>query len=381
MAVCLGCHKNIGDSYLHSAHAMTSRQANIHTVDGSFSAPGNEFVYGSGRKVMMQRRDSGLYQVAVTRGGQVAHRFDIAVGSGRKAQTYLYWQGDGVFQLPVSYFVAEAAWANSPHYPVDSIWFGRAVDVGCFECHASNIRKTGLLHVDAFNGTPQYDRASLVFGIDCERCHGPGALHAAWQSAHKEDSMGRYMARIARLSRQQNLDLCAQCHSGGHPSELRSVFYFKPGDTLANFFFADPRMVTPAGQTDVHGNQYELLAASRCFIQSGTMGCETCHDPHVRERDNLTLLAGRCMNCHGRAGLMDEHAVLAGEDGKPRTVRVDTLFLIGNCIDCHMPAKASSAITLLTARQRDPVADMVRTHLITVYPAATAKAMRLLGKK
>jgi hypothetical protein len=371
MAVCQGCHNRIGDSYLHAAHAMTSRVAGLHTVDGPFTAAGNEFVYGPGRKVLMQRRDSGLFQVSVTPYGQEEHRFDIAVGSGRKAQTYLFWKGDGVFQLPVSYFLTVHSWANSPHYPMDSIWFGRAVDVGCFECHASYMTKKGMIHVDAFHGTPQYDRTSVVYGIDCERCHGPGALHAAWQTAHKEDRAGRYIARFVALSRQQKLDVCAQCHSGGHASELRSVFYFKPGDTLSDFFFADPRMEKSVGNIDVHGNQYELLTASKCFLRSANLECGSCHDPHVRERDSLTVFATRCMNCHGKADLVGEHNAIEW--------KVDTGFLISNCIDCHMPVKASEAITMTTQQQRDPVADLVRTHLITIYPAETKK--RLAGRR
>ena len=379
MAACLDCHKGIGGSYLHAAHAMTSRVADAHTVDGPFVVPWNEFVYGPGRKVVMERRDSGLFQVAVTPFGQKEHRFNITVGSGRKAQTYLYWNGSGIFQLPVSYFVTEHSWANSPHYPMDSIWFGRAVDVGCFECHASYIAQTGMIHVDAFHGTPQYDRASIVYGIDCERCHGPGALHAAWQTAHKEDTVGRYIARFTALGRQQKLDVCAQCHSGGRASELRSLFQFKPGDTLANFVFADPRFAAGPANTDVHGNQYELLAASKCFLRSATLECGSCHDPHVRERDSLTGFATRCMNCHGEAGLVGEHgAMLASSPSGLRGAGVDVGFLARNCIDCHMPAKASEAITMLTQQQRDPVADLVRTHLIAIYPMETKKRLAML---
>jgi hypothetical protein len=410
MAACLGCHKGTGDSYLHAAHAMTTRVADTHSVAGSFAGvgdrqssgsgnerspgPGNEFVYGPGRKVVMQRRDSGLFQVAVTPDGQEAHRFDIVVGSGRKAQTYLYWKGDGVFQLPVSYFLTEQSWANSPHYPADSIWFGRAVEVGCFECHASYIAEKGMIHVDAFHGTPQYERKSIVYGIDCERCHGPGALHAAWQTAHKEDTVGRYIARFATLGRQQKLDVCAQCHSGGHASELRSLFHFKPGDTLANFVFADPRMEKSAGNTDVHGNQYELLVASKCFLRSATLECGSCHDPHVRERERLAVFATRCMNCHGKAGLTGGHASEVGSSSAglrvppPRALapegrrgKVDSQFLISNCIDCHMPVKASEAITMLTQRQRDPVADLVRTHLIAIYPIETKARLGVLLRR
>lgn len=381
MAACLDCHKGIGGSYMHTAHALTSRVADIHTVAGPFgrertegraSGGDNEFIYDAGHRVIMEERDSGLFQVAVTARGREAHRFDIAIGSGRKAQTYLYWRGDGVFQLPVSYFVTEHSWANSPYYPPDSIWFGRAVGVGCFECHSSYIGTKAMLHKNFFEGTPQYDRATIVYGIDCERCHGPGALHVAWQQAHPEDTVARYMARFAGLTRQQRLDVCAVCHSGAHSGQLRSVFHFKPGDTLANYYFADPRMTKAPENTDVHGNQYELLVASQCYLQSKTLECGSCHDVHVRERENLAVFATRCMNCHvpgaGHAG--GEAAPFCKLAGK-----VDQSFLISNCIDCHMPARASARITMLTQTQKDPIADLVRSHYITVYPEETKKRL------
>ena len=382
MAVCLDCHKGIGSSYVHTAHALTSRVADIHTVAGPFgkgartregasgSGAANEFIYDTGHRVIMEERDSGLFQVAVTARGREVHRFDIAVGSGRKAQTYLYWKGDGVFQLPVSYFLTEHSWANSPYYPPDSIWFGRAVAVGCFECHSSYIGTKAMLHKNFFEGTPQYDRATLVYGIDCERCHGPGAMHVAWQQAHPEDTVARYIARFAGLTRQQRLDVCAVCHSGAHPGEQRSVFHFKPGDTLAHYYFADPRSAKAPENTDVHGNQYELLIASQCYLRSKTLECGSCHDVHVRERENLTVFASRCMNCHGPG---TDHA-----GGEVAGVKVDSSFLISNCIDCHMPARASARITMLTQTQKDPIADLVRSHYITVYPEETKKKLAAL---
>jgi hypothetical protein len=390
MAACLDCHKGIGNSYVHTAHALTSRVADIHTVAGPFGraaagrageagAANNEFIYDAGHKVIMEERDSGLFQVAVTARGREAHRFDIAVGSGRKAQTYLYWKGDGAYQLPVSYFLTEHSWANSPYYPPDSIWFGRAVGVGCFECHSSYIGTKAMLHTNFFEGTPQYDRATLVYGIDCERCHGPGALHAAWQQAHPEDTVARYMARFAGLTRQQRLDVCAVCHSGAHSGEQRSVFHFKPGDTLSNYYFADPRMNKAPENTDVHGNQYELLVASQCYLRSKTLECGSCHDVHVRERENLTVFAARCMNCHVAGGGVAGTAGAAHPGDRVAGVKVDRSFLINNCIDCHMPARASVRITMLTQTQKDPIADLVRSHYITVYPEETKKKLAALG--
>lgn len=380
MATCLGCHKDVGNSYLHATHALTSRIADLSTVKGPFTPPGNEFVYGPGRKVVLEQRDSGLFQVAITGQGEEAHRFDIAVGSGRKAQTYLYWKGDAVYQLPVSYFLTEHSWANSPYYPADSIWFGRVIEVECFECHSSYIRTKPMIHTDAFHGIPQFDRAHLVYGIDCERCHGPGAQHAAWQLAHPEDKQARYIATNASLTRQQRLDVCAVCHSGVHGDRRRSMFRFQPGDTLSNFYFADPRSNKAPDNMDVHGNQYGLLIASKCYLQSTTLECGSCHNTHVQERDSMAVFAQRCMNCHVPAGHAGVGVMAGGATRAPfcrLASSVDTRFLIENCIDCHMPARASRTITMLTQQAKDPVADLVRSHYITIYPEETKKKLAL----
>jgi hypothetical protein len=205
----------------------------------------------------------------------------------------------------------------------------------------------------------------MIYGIDCERCHGPGAQHAAWQEQHPEDRLGRYIARYTTLSRQQRLDACAVCHSGLH-SMQRSVFRFLPGDSLSNFYSPEMRITGPASEMDVHGNQYQLLTASQCFLKSKTLDCATCHNPHAQERENLALFSQRCMTCHTQP---ERHTAIG----------LDAKSLSANCIDCHMPARPSRAITMQTQGQRDPVADLVRSHLIKVYPDETKKFMAAHG--
>jgi hypothetical protein len=338
---------------------MTSRPADSVSVKGPFLPGENEFSYGTHGKVILERRDSGLFQTAVRQGGRETHPFDIVIGSGRKAQTYLYWKGDEVYELPVSYFVTEHAWAGSPHFPADSIWFGRAITTDCFECHAAYVRNRPAVHTDAFHQVDRFDRGSLLYGIDCERCHGPGAQHVEWQTAHPGDGKARYIASLATLTRQQRLDICAVCHSGVH-TEQRSVFAFRPGDTLANFYYAEPINLSARNPDlstmDVHGNQYPLLTASRCFRESSGMVCTTCHDAHRRERDDLSVFVRRCLNCH---------------QPLPPHPSMDSAVVISRCIDCHMPDRASRVITMQTAAGRDPVADLVRTHDIAIYPDVT----------
>jgi hypothetical protein len=49
-----------------------------------------------------------------------------------------------------------------------------------------------------------------------------------------------------------------------------------------------------------------------------------------------------------------------------------------NCIDCHMPAKPSKVITLLTRMKENPLPDYIRTHLIEVYPDEAKKVLKYM---
>lgn len=426
-ASCQKCHQAVCNIYAHAAHSQTSAAGDKNSVKGSFAAGANRYVYKPGMEVVMEARDSGLFQVATTAGEgsgagdaataaggaavkKEAHRFDVVMGSGRKAQTYLYWVGDQAFELPISYFVTTHSWANSPGFPTDYIKFGRTIPVLCFQCHSSFIQQKPPIRVDAFNQIDQFDKTQVIYGIDCERCHGPAAKHVAWQEEHPQDHTANYIARVTTLSRQQKLDMCALCHSGSHKMQL-SAFGFKPGDRLSNYYYPESRIAATPANMDVHGNQYQLLMASQCMLKSKTLDCTGCHDPHKKERDNLALFSQRCMSCHqpdsaGHAGgsgyaAVDAHRPagvstsadthrsagagastsadrrMAGTDSVARfcrlAVSLGTAVLAANCIDCHMPDQSSKIITLQTEGQKDPVADKVRSHYIAIYPEETKK--------
>ncbi|HTI07562.1 MAG TPA: multiheme c-type cytochrome [Puia sp.] len=358
-AACLKCHKPVCDAYAFAAHERTSALATRDAIPGSFTPPGNRFSYGPGLDVNMVQRDSGLFQVTTVDGKEEAHPFDIVVGSGRKAQTYLYWNGDQPFELPVSYFMITHSWANSPGFPTDRVWFNRTIPIRCFECHSSYIQKKPSIRVDAFNQIDQFDKSKVVYGIDCERCHGPAALHVSWQQQHPQDREAKYITRYAALSRQQKLDVCGSCHSGTH-TMARSAFAFKPGDRLSDYYYPESRISMTPTTMDVHGNQTQLLMASKCYLKSETLVCTSCHDTHKKERDDLAVFSTRCMSCHQVAT-------------HKRIDSLSTTVLAANCIDCHLPARASKVITLQTEGQKDPVADKVRSHFITIYPEETKK--------
>ena len=87
----------------------------------------------------MESTDSGFYQTAVmglSRDTTVRSERVAYVSGSRKGQSYLYWHGDRLYQLPVSYWAA-LGWANSPAYPDGSANFDRQIPPRCLECHAT----------------------------------------------------------------------------------------------------------------------------------------------------------------------------------------------------------------------------------------------------
>lgn len=302
------------------------------------------------------KKDS-FFQTAFINGIEFKREpFGIIIGSGRKGQTYLYWDDNKLFQLPVSYYTNLNSWCNSPGFPINLAKFDRIIPAECLECH-STYAKAGQDE----NQEPFYDKTQIIYGIDCERCHGAAAEHVAFQQAHPQEKTAKYITGIKQLSRQQRLDGCALCHSGFR-NAIQQPFSFKIGDTLNNFSSA--RYSADSISTlDVHGNQYGLLMASKCFKMS-QLDCSSCHNVHVNEVNSPKLFSQRCITCHTDI----KHTSLM--------LTTDKLQLLkSNCIDCHMPMLPSGKITLIVATSEDAVPDVVRTHKIAIYADQTKKLL------
>ncbi|MGB8538179.1 MAG: multiheme c-type cytochrome [Acidobacteriaceae bacterium] len=313
----------------------------------------------------MEAKLDGYYQTAVVglspghpqkgskgRDASIAsERMDIVVGSGVRGQSYLYWHGDLLYELPVSYWSDSRRWINSPGYGNGTMDFSRPIYPRCLECHASYIepRLPGPL-------TNRYYKESLVTGISCESCHGPGAEHVALQQENSPDAdlTGRAILNPAKFSRDRQVDLCALCHSGTHYEEIRPAFSFLPGKQLDDYLRSDNRDVDE--HPNLHANQVGLLEKSRCYLSSKEMSCSTCHNTHAPEQSTASYSA-RCLSCHK-----------VRECGMSSTVGPK---IAEDCIDCHMPVEPTSAIFSETANQL--FRPKMRNHWIKVYALSAAK--------
>jgi hypothetical protein len=351
-ASCRKCHQAICDEYVATAHYNTTRRSSDKNPMGDFGAGKNSYTYDSSTKIIMEHRDSGFFQVLYVNGRETeAHRFDIEFGM-HHAQTSLYWEGDKSFELPVSYYASINGWATSPGFSSTQVNFKRFIGKNCFECHSSYI--DNKMTAVSMNIEEHLDKNSLITGIDCERCHGPALNHVNFHSTYPDIRLAKYIVSPKSLSRQQMLDACGVCHSGNDKQKEISTFSFKMGDTLANFFLPWGSRHKANTEFDVHGNQAQLLAESKCFLVSNSLNCITCHDPHKNASADLKLYSEKCINCHKHA----DHPSLS--DSAKNLVK-------SNCIDCHMPLQASQAITFQLAGSNEKSAYQLRTHRIAIY--------------
>src|SRR5262245_2083435 len=114
----------------------------------------------------------------------------------------------------------------------------------CFSCHATQVTKA--------SAGP--DLSTLVPGVTCERCHGPGAKHIA---AIKSGSGKVAIRNPGKLSGNELVWMCGECHRNEPPAGTS-----RSDPTVTRF-------------------QAVGLQLSGCFQESnGAITCTTCHNPH-----------------------------------------------------------------------------------------------------
>ena len=343
---CLTCHATYR-KYLATSHHLTSQPATATSIAGSF-APGKNILRTHQRELhyRLESRSNGFFQTGVLGTPPdtitISERFDLVIGSGRKGQTYLYWGNtDQLFQLPVSYWTEVASWVNSPGYGDRTLDFSRPVVPRCLECHATSFQT--VAGSDVMN---RYKTSNYVLGVSCEKCHGPGELHAKINAPGLAKPVNQEIVNPAKLTRERQLAICSLCH-GGIGIAKSPAFSFTAGQLLDDFLRLE--IPKPDEPLDVHGNQVALLERSRCF-QESQMTCSTCHDVHVSQRE-VGHFSEKCLACH-----KVESCGLHRQQGQS---------IAGRCVNCHLPNETSNVISSTHDGVR--LRPRVRNHLIKVY--------------
>jgi predicted CXXCH cytochrome family protein len=328
--------------------ARTFHQPSEQTVIEDFKRA-NRFVHkATGLTYTMIDRDGKFYmrRSAIGFDGKEAdvleEQIDYVVGSGNHARTYLHRTEQGrLVELPINWYVENTgSWNMSPGFDQpDQPDMHGAVSSECIFCHTAyplaDDRKT--------QDDEEVFPATLPEGIDCQRCHGPGAAHiAAARAKASDDRIYKTIVNPSRLSRERQLEVCMECHletSARHiPNSIRNygrdLNSYRPGKPLADYktYFERSKDANDFGFETAHAS-YQL-PQSVCF-QKSQMTCLTCHDPHDIPRGEAATqhYVEVCQSCHASTKDLAQDAAHKGV----------VIKMGSNCLTCHMPKRRPEA--------------------------------------
>jgi hypothetical protein len=226
-----------------------------------------------------------------------------AFGAGAQGVTPVGRLGGQYFENRSSYYArsqgfaitfGHAAKAATPIAKLGVLQNNRTI-THCFTCHATDVR--------TLPDGP--DLHAVQPGVQCERCHGPGRAHiAAAKAGVAPAAIRRELLNPGRLGAAAQAQVCGECHRIAVPDA---------GD--------EPELENPV---TVRFAPVGLMA-SRCFRESKTLTCVTCHDPHENARPRTdSVYAAQCMTCHAK----DRSPVKFCRRNEGPTA--------ANCLTCHM---------------------------------------------
>jgi hypothetical protein len=138
--------------------------------------------------------------------------------------------------------------------PSAPCWIALAIAIfGFANCTSPPEGRSGLAGSESCATCHEQEARFSQYGahrtVECERCHGPGAEHAAAESGPRPAmSLG-------------DVDLCLSCHKEG----------------------AEPSLVSTIESFEAHLKALERDHRIKLDRQKCGRGCVYCHDPHLLE--------------------------------------------------------------------------------------------------
>ncbi len=365
MNTCKGCHSGIYETFIETGMGKSFGAATAEKSAGKFGMHAviydkdldfyyrpyfeNETMY------IMEYRLEGKDTVH-----KRIEKVDYVVGSGQHTNSHMFQSNGYFYQMPMTFYTQKQKWDLPPGFEAGhNSRFSRTIELECMSCHNA---------YPSFVPGSKNKFASVLQGIDCERCHGPGELHVKEkQSGTIVDTANEIDYSIVnpkKLPYDLQVDLCQRCHLQGNAvlKEGKTFFDFKPGQKLSDYM--DIFLPRYKGEkTFIMASHADRLKQSKCFIesnkqkintnkkkytnsvfdntQSSSFTCISCHNPHVSVKvTGDAQLNNACNTCHGNK----EYASLkvCTEKIEARKINND------NCWKCHMPSSGTVDIPHVT---------------------------------
>jgi hypothetical protein len=333
MQTCRSCHANVYNTFIETGMGKSFGKATPEKSDASFGE--DDLVYDEKTDFYYKpyfKNDTMYIMEYRLLGKDTIHKrveqIDYIIGSGHHTNSHIISENGYLFQAPITYYSQDQRWDMAPGFDKENHRFSRFLTTECITCH----NQYPLAVPESLN---KYEQ--MPTGIECERCHGPGAVHVKEKLAGNIVDTSRYIdytiVNPANLSKDLQMDVCQRCHLQGIAvlEEGKTFFDFKPGlklSTVMNVFL--PRY-TNSHEQFIMASQADRLRLSKCYMMSDDLTCLTCHNPHhsVRTAEKQGF-NNSCINCHQSRNLAKCSAPMASRDANG-----------DNCVKCHMPPSSS----------------------------------------
>jgi len=178
----------------------------------------------------------------------------------------------------------------------------------CDQCHTtsglSNIAKDSAGFFTATTASQPY-----FHDVQCEACHGPGALHVVTPDQVSTQPIPYFVSRDTTLGVG-----CGQCHYGAPHNP-----FYEDWSRGAHVVLEAPAISNGGTCLQCHEGKttMERFGGSSVFVEASTtksypIGCTTCHDPHgsgntheLREPITVRDTTNLCIQCHKRNSVPD----------------------------------------------------------------------------
>lgn len=351
--VCAECHGKRVAEFQQTRHFLALQFPDQVTFPRGFHADSNRFQPSNSPVAFTMSASNGMAMISATpiaapklTSTSSAIEFVYGAGGGTD-EVYFTRRGNQLFELPVAWMHPQGEWGASLFDPHGSGDLSRPLTPQCLECHTT--------WVDYHRGTlNEYGplQRELV-GVTCERCHGPGKAHVDHHRSSPGATTGIDIIAPKSMTRQQRMDLCAQCHTNA-VRHRKAPFSYRPGEAIEEAYRI-LKMRYP--EEDRVANQVQYLQESRCYQQSETLTCVNCHDPHhAPSKGDSSRTHDVCRSCH-------QPDNCGAQDRLPTGAR-------DQCVACHMPLRNKIQVGFTTRDEELAFPATRYEHRIAIYPEA-----------
>ena len=332
MQTCRSCHDDIHATFIHTGMGRSFDKATREKSGATYNE--HSIVYDETSDFYYRpffRNDSMFISEFRLQNGDTVHQrvehISYIVGSGQHTNSHILDINGYIYQAPITFYTQEGRWDMAPGFSGEGGFnerFGRLLNSECITCH-NHLPKLVEGGINKFEEMPR--------GIECERCHGPGALHAkeklAGNLVDTATQVDYTIVNPSTLPRDLQMDLCQRCHLQGIAvlEEGKTFYDFKPGMPLKEVMNVFLPRYTNSHEKFIMASQADRLRLSDCYLNSD-MTCITCHNPHksvqITGRDHFNE---KCEQCHQQQVCSLPLAEREAENN--------------DCSGCHMPPSGS----------------------------------------